>query len=141
MPTILPIFFFKQQTAYEMRISDWSSEVCSSDLWGRFRVEQFALYGRGFGGGGFEIEGHGDAPKKMGHAPPPTGRWHAPWWEKRRRTVGEKRSADGQHLAPRSGARRHVPRADDRHELVGEDAGLGDGAVLDRKSTRLNSSH
>src|SRR3546814_9304723 len=35
-------FFFKQKTAYEMRISDWSSDVCSSDLiyeyqWGRAR--------------------------------------------------------------------------------------------------------
>src|SRR3546814_10728153 len=29
---ILFIFFFKQNTAYEMRISDWSSDVCSSDL-------------------------------------------------------------------------------------------------------------
>src|SRR3546814_7946744 len=28
------IFFFKQKTAYEMRISDWSSDVCSSDLCG-----------------------------------------------------------------------------------------------------------
>src|SRR3546814_5856722 len=28
-------FFFKQKTAYEMRISDWSSDVCSSDLWQR----------------------------------------------------------------------------------------------------------
>src|SRR3546814_5526526 len=28
----LVIFFFKQKTAYEMRISDWSSDVCSSDL-------------------------------------------------------------------------------------------------------------
>src|SRR3546814_8961467 len=27
-------FFFKQKTAYEMRISDWSSDVCSSDLIG-----------------------------------------------------------------------------------------------------------
>src|SRR3546814_4728273 len=27
------VFFFKQKTAYEMRISDWSSDVCSSDLW------------------------------------------------------------------------------------------------------------
>src|SRR3546814_8889633 len=27
-------FFFKQKTAYEMRISDWSSDVCSSDLRG-----------------------------------------------------------------------------------------------------------
>src|SRR3546814_1831686 len=28
----LIFFFFKQKTAYEMRISDWSSDVCSSDL-------------------------------------------------------------------------------------------------------------
>src|SRR3546814_8539823 len=28
----LLVFFFKQKTAYEMRISDWSSDVCSSDL-------------------------------------------------------------------------------------------------------------
>src|SRR3546814_7076827 len=29
---ICVFFFFKQKTAYEMRISDWSSDVCSSDL-------------------------------------------------------------------------------------------------------------
>src|SRR3546814_9261650 len=29
---IVVLFFFKQKTAYEMRISDWSSDVCSSDL-------------------------------------------------------------------------------------------------------------
>src|SRR3546814_7469628 len=29
---IFCLFFFKQKTAYEMRISDWSSDVCSSDL-------------------------------------------------------------------------------------------------------------
>src|SRR3546814_8269284 len=29
---VLIVFFFKQKTAYEMRISDWSSDVCSSDL-------------------------------------------------------------------------------------------------------------
>src|SRR3546814_8364095 len=29
---IFCFFFFKQKTAYEMRISDWSSDVCSSDL-------------------------------------------------------------------------------------------------------------
>src|SRR3546814_5841204 len=29
---LLILFFFKQKTAYEMRISDWSSDVCSSDL-------------------------------------------------------------------------------------------------------------
>src|SRR3546814_1182777 len=29
---MIDVFFFKQKTAYEMRISDWSSDVCSSDL-------------------------------------------------------------------------------------------------------------
>src|SRR3546814_4651089 len=29
---MVSLFFFKQKTAYEMRISDWSSDVCSSDL-------------------------------------------------------------------------------------------------------------
>src|SRR3546814_14124740 len=37
-------FFFKQKTAYEMRISDWSSDVCSSDL-SRYC---FPLHGSGF---------------------------------------------------------------------------------------------
>src|SRR3546814_10650460 len=32
MIMFLVFFFFKQKTAYEMRISDWSSDVCSSDL-------------------------------------------------------------------------------------------------------------
>src|SRR3546814_9105884 len=32
-------FFFKQKTAYEMRISDWSSDVCSSDLDGSARPD------------------------------------------------------------------------------------------------------
>src|SRR3546814_2157905 len=30
---LIYVFFFKQKTAYEMRISDWSSDVCSSDLY------------------------------------------------------------------------------------------------------------
>src|SRR3546814_8499115 len=32
MCVLVVFFFFKQKTAYEMRISDWSSDVCSSDL-------------------------------------------------------------------------------------------------------------
>src|SRR3546814_9595844 len=36
-------FFFKQKTAYEMRISDWSSDVCSSDLRAGRRVEPHVL--------------------------------------------------------------------------------------------------
>src|SRR3546814_1476530 len=41
---VIRVFFFKQKTAYEMRISDWSSDVCSSDLVGELR--------RGLCGGG-----------------------------------------------------------------------------------------
>src|SRR3546814_7600520 len=39
-------FFFKQKTAYEMRISDWSSDVCSSDLlsYGEGVERVFPLY-------------------------------------------------------------------------------------------------
>src|SRR3546814_4910882 len=33
MNSIGLFFFFKQKTAYEVRSSDWSSDVCSSDLW------------------------------------------------------------------------------------------------------------
>src|SRR3546814_1465152 len=36
------LFFFKQKTAYEMRISDWSSDVCSSDLLPRGARSQLA---------------------------------------------------------------------------------------------------
>src|SRR3546814_2893350 len=38
----LCFFFFKQKTAYEMRISDWSSDVCSSDL-GRISLRTLIL--------------------------------------------------------------------------------------------------
>src|SRR3546814_11228835 len=40
------LFFFKQKTAYEMRISDWSSDVCSSDL---FRWDDAIRRSRRFG--------------------------------------------------------------------------------------------
>src|SRR3546814_16415322 len=35
---VFGFFFFKQKTAYEMRISDWSSDVCSSDLGGECKI-------------------------------------------------------------------------------------------------------
>src|SRR3546814_5199740 len=41
-------FFFKQKTAYEMRISDWSSDVCSSDLLALVISESSSLADRPF---------------------------------------------------------------------------------------------
>src|SRR3546814_8749794 len=45
------IFFFKQKTAYEVRISDWSSDVCSSD-------RRVAVRYRGVRGGGRDDRAH-----------------------------------------------------------------------------------
>src|SRR3546814_1941153 len=55
----LYFFFFKQKTAYELRISDWSSDVCSSDLFvHRFQQSHNALFvgttHRDCGGIGYE---------------------------------------------------------------------------------------
>src|SRR3546814_6143730 len=41
--SFLFFFFFKQKTAYEMRISDWSSDVCSSDLDSRIAVKAHSV--------------------------------------------------------------------------------------------------
>src|SRR3546814_2093091 len=54
---VYSFFFFKQKTAYEMRISDWSSDVCSSDLYrpriGALQVLHFGQH---------ETQGFGMAP-------------------------------------------------------------------------------
>src|SRR3546814_14534906 len=49
-------FFFKQKTAYEMRISDWSSDVCSSDLQATDEAELLADDGEHEVGVGFGQE-------------------------------------------------------------------------------------
>src|SRR3546814_9090793 len=45
----MSVFFFKQKTAYEMRISDWSSDVCSSDLAAAGRSHQHQQFAVGDG--------------------------------------------------------------------------------------------
>src|SRR3546814_2578479 len=100
-------FFFKQKTAYEMRISDWSSDVCSSDLPG---VSQLALR-----------PGKSSSPSLGGkRRAGDRGRSQARF----RQHVGRK--ADG---APAEGRCEAQLPADRR------------GLRIDRKSTRLNSSH
>src|SRR3546814_2976212 len=58
-------FFFKQKTAYEMRISDWSSYVCSSDLGDRLRLYCSDLNFRRRRGGWRSLRASGN---QQGHA-------------------------------------------------------------------------
>src|SRR3546814_11875927 len=65
------VFFFKQKTAYEMRISDWSSDVCSSDLLIPV-IGGVVLIGAGAGGGYFAASSGmlgGGAPKPAHDGP------------------------------------------------------------------------
>src|SRR3546814_9780849 len=50
-------FFFKQKTAYEMRISDWSSDVCSSDL-------LFHIHDHDLGLRGLRMDGRGKRKRR-----------------------------------------------------------------------------
>src|SRR3546814_12571336 len=72
---VVCVFFFKQKTAYEMRISDWSSDVCSSDLFAPSKrltamvsLTALSLMLAGCGGGG----GVNSTPAPPTPAPTPT---------------------------------------------------------------------
>src|SRR3546814_7429450 len=67
MVCCMSLFFFKQKTAYEMRISDWSSDVCSSDL-------QEVLVGTGHLGGQVAVDQL--APAEMVDQPVGGGELH-----------------------------------------------------------------
>src|SRR3546814_10005575 len=62
-------FFFKQKTAYELRISDWSSDVCSSDL-SNYATALAGYIVERVSGEGFDsyIERHIFAPLGMAHS-------------------------------------------------------------------------
>src|SRR3546814_6655388 len=128
------VFFFKQKTAYEMRISDWSSDVCSSDL-----------LGVGLAHDDVEIVGdHQDtAAEALADAVDQLVE---------RDLAGEvdtlHRLVEHQQGRPpdlRAGQQRALELAAGellhrrRREMA--DADLGERPLEDRKSTRLNSSH
>src|SRR3546814_2639286 len=120
-------FFFKQKTAYEVRISDWSSDVCSSDLTDPLgSVDLVRRYGDQV-----RAIGDRDAPEAL-------------------HRVAQ------QQAVLRMGSGNEIGDRLDRPDLVvdehrRDDPALGDqrvvgrqrepGAIEDRKSTRLNSSH
>src|SRR3546814_4250415 len=89
--------FFKQKTAYEMRISDWSSDVCSSDL--PRRTGPAAM-----------------GPIRLGHA------WHRPAGVERGGDQSDHRSqyrcAHGPHMRPAAGHRRSEEHTSELQSLM-----------------------
>src|SRR3546814_7762345 len=69
---VVVFFFFKQKTAYEMRISDWSSDVCSSDLRHGAELASRRRWRRRSGRGSDPHRGHRQGG--AGAARPRTGR-------------------------------------------------------------------
>src|SRR3546814_12992759 len=67
-------FFFKQKTAYEMRISDWSSDVCSSDLFGELGEIDAAGEADGFSGQALHLPAAGRGGEPRLHADRGRGR-------------------------------------------------------------------
>src|SRR3546814_9473551 len=137
------LFFFKQKTAYEMRISDWSSDVCSSDL--LYALHEVARHGR-YRCGGQGRGGQGSWRGRnwlQGGAAAGSGTWQ-------RQQVQHHLRPDAAHLQHHLGADRQRPwngegqDADLRaHLQVAVLVTADDGATqaVDRKSTRLNSRH
>src|SRR3546814_7103098 len=107
-------FFFKQKTAYEMRISDWSSDVCSSDLAGLagFRCEFVAIHSH-----------VGKGPERRCQ----------------NRLDHQDEPADRSRQEPEERIQRQNDRQDDAEDEQRPDETAE--KAEDRKSTRLNSSH
>src|SRR3546814_1616990 len=118
-------FFFKQKTAYEMRISDWSSDVCSSDLGAVVRLD-----------GGPDPLGPRVLFVQLGSdGANLTGSSRAAQWMLLDQLIDEIRG----RITPDSRMALLTPAG--RETLARYIDGDGRVMVGDRKSTRLNSSH
>src|SRR3546814_8735163 len=113
VPECVFFFFFKQKTAYEMRISDWSSDVCSSDL-ARKKLHEREINRKFLPPFFMQIIKPGDIMK----------------------TVFEQIAQKLEFLAELL----LVDRLADIIEIIGRGLKIL-GHLQDRKSTRLNSSH
>src|SRR3546814_943360 len=121
---LLLFFFFKQKTAYEMRISDWSSDVCSSDLWKSVRTGPLE-----------QIDDDHFGPPL---APPenPAVRYTAGYTQDPKTAGGYTMNWD--KFDEGTVQPRWLPRSP---AVLQERMGTIDLEPADRKSTRLNSSH
>src|SRR3546814_4236113 len=123
-------FFFKQKTAYELRISDWSSDVCSSDLEVKtpFITDLYSPFGMALVGSTLYVA-NADAVVAFPYTPGATRIDTAP------RKIAGLPAGRNHHwtkslVANRDGSRLYVG--------VGSNSNIAD---QDRKSTRLNSRH
>src|SRR3546814_1552509 len=130
---LLCFFFFKQKTAYEMRISDWSSDVCSSDpvvnhflQLGGHRRDQVAEAGALVGE--IEPDAVGAGEQQRGNQEDRPARHLA--FRRRRREMQLGLAVEAVDLC--------LEALDDLVAVETEVIGV---AAQDRKSTRLNSSH
>src|SRR3546814_5296435 len=115
-------FFFKQKTAYEMRISDWSSDVCSSDLLRSYFSSDMAI-DLGTANTLIYVRGKGivlDEPSVVAirHDGGPSGK-------KIIQAVGRE-------------AKQMLGRVPGN---IAANRPMKDGVIAERKRTRLNSSH
>src|SRR3546814_7957219 len=137
---VVSFFFFKQKTAYEMRISDWSSDVCSSDL---------AVGAAEHGAERLPDRGKREPRRERDHAerriafaqPIPLARHRRPRAFEQFLGMGKRHAGEqhGEFLTAVSGDEvidaDVVERGADRAQHA-----IADG-LADRKTTRLNSSH
>src|SRR3546814_3963153 len=114
---ILVFFFFKQKTAYEMRISDWSSDVCSSDL------------GMSHAGEAGEDQHQACQERQKGS--------HEPALTTERFPCHCNNSRAGAFAARHAGQASPSTRHAERRKITA----INPPTMIDRKSTRLNSSH
>src|SRR3546814_8654851 len=123
-------YFFKQKTAYEMRISDWSSDVCSSVLLGEALLQLFLVVvaGRGFNLRLDFLDARGDAFLLAG-AVDDGGVF-----------LLDLDLLGGAEIGQRGLLDRQAELFGD-HRAAGEDGDVLEHFLADRKSTRLNSSH
>src|SRR3546814_3067793 len=113
-------FFFKQKTAYEMRISDWSSDVCSSDLSAAVMVPTVLAPGETL------VATEGIKPLLAKVDVDQALRWREGFVEFSDSTLADAVAEMNRYSGK---------------QIVLRDAATGNLRVSDRKSTRLNSSH
>src|SRR3546814_9307794 len=140
-------FFFKQKTAYELRISDWSSDVCSSDLGARAGDAARSSRDRAARGGGRRVDGR-DAGAVVGGDLPGTRRRQRRD-RRHRATFGAEHRLSRGRAAGRDGrsplARRRLflcrfPRLGPRGRADGGAYHLSVGSRADRKSVVWGTS-